>query len=194
MTPDNIINGFKATGNSEAIHESAFAPSLPSQRDIKRSILNNSPTPNTQDQVLPDYDTHLSSDEDDMTLAVIAHRTKKNSNHLSPDIDKNVLNTSFEEMLPTPLNPTETVAIRKKALNYIAQQVTKDLFNSVKSHSSPRSSYPSTSKQAAIESWFCVACQSDDQKDMRMCVNCNTWYHEECVGLEEDDTENFECC
>ncbi|KAL3289623.1 hypothetical protein HHI36_023033, partial [Cryptolaemus montrouzieri] len=81
MTPDNIINGFKATGlfplNSEAIHESAFAPSLPSQRDMKRSILNNSPTPNTQDQVLPDYDTHLSSDEDDMTLAVIAHRTKK---------------------------------------------------------------------------------------------------------------------
>ncbi|KAL3272599.1 hypothetical protein HHI36_014069 [Cryptolaemus montrouzieri] len=158
MTPDNIINGFKATGlfplNSEAIHESAFAPSLPSQRDMKRSILNNSPTPNTQDQVLPDYDTHLSSDEDDMTLAVIAHRTKKNSNHLSPDIDKNVLNTS-------PY---------------------------------PSTSKQSAKKQAATESWFCVACQSDDQKDMRMCVNCNTWYHEECVGLEEDDTENFECC
>ncbi|KAL3277299.1 hypothetical protein HHI36_012649 [Cryptolaemus montrouzieri] len=100
--------------DNEAIHESAFAPSLPSQKDMKRSILNNSPTPNTQDQVLPDYDTHLSSDEDDMTLAVIAHRTKKNSNHLSPDIDKNVLNTSFKEMLPTPLNPTKTVAIRKK--------------------------------------------------------------------------------
>ncbi|KAG5896078.1 hypothetical protein JTB14_006867 [Gonioctena quinquepunctata] len=100
-------------------------------------------------------------------------------------------------------------SIRPKALNYKAQQVTKDVFTERRGQSAgssaPKLSVPSiskqhrtipqsTSKQTIQESWLCAACEKKDQLDMRMCAKCLTWYHEACVGLESDDDEEFEYC
>lgn len=43
------------------------------------------------------------------------------------------------------------------------------------------------------ESWYCYLCQEDAMKDMRLCVMCKTYVHEECVGLSSADKETFIC-
>lgn len=58
-----------------------------------------------------------------------------------------------------------------------------------RSHSDKRKK----SKLSSEESWFCRACKENRVSDMRQCVKCNIWYHEECVGLTKDDKESFYC-
>ncbi|KAJ2954232.1 hypothetical protein O0L34_g2477 [Tuta absoluta] len=41
--------------------------------------------------------------------------------------------------------------------------------------------------------WYCHACAEDRVADMRSCVTCMKWYHEECIGLTKDDKEEFTC-
>jgi len=43
------------------------------------------------------------------------------------------------------------------------------------------------------ESWFCRVCEEDKQLTMSMCSVCETWLHNECVGLESDDDDDFIC-
>lgn len=43
------------------------------------------------------------------------------------------------------------------------------------------------------ENWFCSVCYEDYESDMRQCVKCKDWVHEDCVGLTIDDLEDFEC-
>lgn len=43
------------------------------------------------------------------------------------------------------------------------------------------------------ESWYCLACNEDLKKDMRLCFVCSTYFHEECVGLTKEDKTVFIC-
>lgn len=43
------------------------------------------------------------------------------------------------------------------------------------------------------ESWYCHACEENHKNDMRQCSKCFKWYHEECVGLTVDDSDDFVC-
>lgn len=43
------------------------------------------------------------------------------------------------------------------------------------------------------ESWYCYLCQEDAVKDMRLCVMCKSYVHEECVGLSSADKDIFFC-
>lgn len=44
------------------------------------------------------------------------------------------------------------------------------------------------------ESWFCNVCLEDVVKDMRLCVKCTRYVHEECVGLTSADKDiRFVC-
>lgn len=42
-------------------------------------------------------------------------------------------------------------------------------------------------------SWYCHACKEDRRDAMRKCSRCSKWYHEECVGLTAEDTDDFQC-
>lgn len=43
-------------------------------------------------------------------------------------------------------------------------------------------------------SWYCHACKEDRMDDaMRQCSRCSKWYHEECVALTAEDTDDFQC-
>lgn len=227
ITPENIINGFRATGlfplNPDAIHHSAFAPSLVTQREMPNNIQEENHEQSDADSVAEE-DVDDSSDEENIPLSILARRVNLIPEHSSPEKKQDAVNKSFDELLPTPINKKDEVKTRKKAINYKAQQVTRDLFNSAiqtsASCSTPSVPSPSTSKQLkkstfedsvnqpgtsrctskqfdndnVNQSWFCVACRTSDQLDMRMCVKCLTWYHEECVGLNSNDLDNFECC
>jgi len=44
------------------------------------------------------------------------------------------------------------------------------------------------------ETWFCSVCKRDVKLNMIRCAECETWVHNECVGLEsDDDTQYFAC-
>ena len=116
-------------------------------------------------------------------------------------------NVSFTELMETPKIKKKGVC-RKKSLNYKAQLVTKKLFYGskkvsfkkqsknvlpkIKTKAVPKKkkSMPMTTSNA---SWFCAACGKDTALSMRQCHLCKIWYHEECVGLDSDDEDNFFC-
>lgn len=116
--------------------------------------------------------------------------------------------TAFEELMPTPIKVTnKTPTVRKKAINYRGTPVTKDLFNKIKkinkktstvkkrkttavNYSAPKDDDGSSLDQ---ERWYCYGCEEDRMAHMRTYKKCGKWYHEECVGLTEDDADNFEC-
>lgn len=43
--------------------------------------------------------------------------------------------------------------------------------------------------------WFCTVCNTEEQLSMTKCVQCGTWVHNDCVGLESDaeDYDVFLC-
>lgn len=42
-------------------------------------------------------------------------------------------------------------------------------------------------------SWYCYVCDEDRIADMRICFLCQTYVHEDCVGLTKEDTDKFIC-
>lgn len=178
MTHSNIVNGFRAVGlypfNPEAIPDTAFAPSIITVKPMVE-IDNNEKLLNTDDN-----DSWDSKDE--LSLAQLKLKLTKQ------------LDTSFQDLLPTPeTKQASNSKPRKKAINYKAQQVTKDLFRKdddvPTTSKSFKNSWNSTSKK---DDWYCPACKDSRVMDMRQCLQCKTWYHEECLGLTEMDSD-FEC-
>lgn len=117
-------------------------------------------------------------------------------------------NNSFTEMLPTPdMVLTKAKKPRKPALNSRAQVVTRNLFTkenkilkdiSVSSTNIKKKSKisraPKPQCKILNESWYCKLCREDRQADMRLCVKCKAYVHEECMGLTKDDViEIFMC-
>ena len=110
---------------------------------------------------------------------------------------------SFLELMVTP-KVTKRKIIRKKSLTHKAQVLSKELFSDKGSTtSSATSSYKKAKKRkksaanknkaTSDVSWYCPACEKDTALSMRMCKKCNEWYHEECVGLDSDNNEDFFC-
>lgn len=56
---------------------------------------------------------------------------------------------------------------------------------------SPRNE--SMKKTSSTESWYCIVCREDRVADMRPCFLCQTYVHEECVGLTVNDKEKYVC-
>ena len=116
-------------------------------------------------------------------------------------------NVSFTELMETPKIKKKGVC-RKKSLNHKAQLVIKKLFygskkvtfkkqsknvlpkKKQKAVPKKKKSTPMTTNSA---SWFCAACGKDTALSMRQCHLCKIWYHDECVGLDSDDEDNFFC-
>ncbi|CAH2005361.1 unnamed protein product [Acanthoscelides obtectus] len=113
---------------------------------------------------------------------------------------------SFTQHLITPGKTTEVTKVpRKKALNYKAQVVTRQVFESRKTDSvqhqpdpvrvtssSCKSAAPSQDQRQSStkESWFCVACTEDFIADMRKCIQCDNWVHEECIDLDRYENQS----
>jgi hypothetical protein len=41
--------------------------------------------------------------------------------------------------------------------------------------------------------WFCCLCQEDRQADMRQCLGCSRWMHDECLGVDKKDKGTYPC-
>ena len=41
------------------------------------------------------------------------------------------------------------------------------------------------------EVWYCGVCKEDKQLTLTKCSVCQKWLHNECVGLESDDDNDF---
>lgn len=115
-------------------------------------------------------------------------------------------NVSFHSLISTPKIQRRT-APRKRSLTYKAQLITKALFTDKKrckqqaptaTESKKQKVRPSYRKpeQDCNESWYCKICEEDEKLDMRQCIACDDWVHEECVGLShgsDEDEFQFVC-
>lgn len=133
---------------------------------------------------------------------------KPNTKNESQDSSLNESKESIKEMFPTPEIKTPTTK-RRKTINSAAQVIVRDLF------STPSTSFaiPATTEIATSSSsknrdkneiskiknkrqteiWYCFICKEDRMLDMRLCVLCCRYVHEECVGLDRGDKSKFVC-
>ncbi|CAH1998289.1 unnamed protein product [Acanthoscelides obtectus] len=201
-------------------------PQHPNQEDISNFI---EPLPSVYD----DYDS-----SDHIPLS----KLKQHNNNIESNTELNVvcsttLNetyTSLCQMLKTPEKTSSPkTAPRAKAINSLAQALTKSMFTdknnmsgpsnapkqkienipgpfkvayqkrkySAKRNNSEAVTPKKVSKQSrgkgqserSKDSWYCYVCNEDRIADMRICFLCETYVHEDCVGLTKEDTDKFVC-
>ncbi|KAI4464358.1 zinc finger fyve/phd-type [Holotrichia oblita] len=123
-----------------------------------------------------------SGSEDDIPLAHLQKRLKSRPRNY------------FQQILSTPdLKQAVTAGPpRKKTINYRAQTVTRILLQPNSDVPSSSRSIPEQNISSKTKDWYCPACKENRLTDMRQCVKCKVWYHEECVGLTESDLL-FQC-
>lgn len=136
-------------------------------------------------------------------------------------VHSNSSSRSLTTILSTPKRNVKKTQ-RRQPINSRAQKIVKSLFKDQTSATIPKTtrgkkahkaqsteershsatenlSLPSTSgiqqrkQHPSSESWYCFLCQEDRVADMRLCRGCNTYVHEECVGLTKSDRDVF-CC
>lgn len=141
-----------------------------------------------------------SDDSEDDTFEMFETSSEDKTSEASESTDEH--DVSFTDMLNTPELAQKSGKFRKPAINSRAQVVTKDLFN--KSSAEDKKAKFAKSKeivpkkkslkQKKEESWYCRACQKDRVADMRLCVMCKSYLHDECLGLtEEDKIDGYIC-
>ncbi|CAH2016609.1 unnamed protein product [Acanthoscelides obtectus] len=78
------------------------------------------------------------------------------------EVGETTLDTSFHELLPSPINQTEKAhPIRKKAINYMGTLVTKDLFKESKGSNETINTGKRADSKQVKASWYCHACMED---------------------------------
>lgn len=50
-----------------------------------------------------------------------------------------------------------------------------------------------TKEKAAKQDWYCAVCGKNEILDMRLCIICQKYVHEDCVGLTKEMKERFIC-
>ncbi|KAI4466405.1 hypothetical protein MML48_3g00013778 [Holotrichia oblita] len=123
---------------------------------------------------------------------------------IKPPPDEANCNTNkFRQLLPTPdFVIRRQVTPRRKAINYKAQLLKRDLFSERSSPKPTKTKQKLTNSEHAsqncrkgsdISDWMCSICAEERVEDMRRCAVCHSWVHEDCVGLTADDVEEFVC-
>lgn len=52
---------------------------------------------------------------------------------------------------------------------------------------------PITTEKFDERDWYCPVCQMNEISDMRLCIVCQKYVHEDCVGLTKEIKDNFIC-
>lgn len=221
MTPANIINGFRATGlyplNPSVIPESAFAPSLTTERPIAtKTVEDNANIDNMEanetNNNLSEYDGNkCSSDsetDDSEDIPLIQLKTKiqqtaadkinksirtpeKNSDAIrSQTINQDFI--SFSELLPTPelFKLKERNAPKRKSLNYKAQLITKDLFCSTSSKFENNTKL----KKQPLASSSKLPVRKNSKGTKKNVSDENSWYCFVCQKTEQLDMRSCVKC
>lgn len=221
LTIENVMSGFRVTGiypfDKTVIPIEAFCPSeVTANTPINLIDVTELESEKfTQaDTDLMDYDQPTTSraaldevvsiHEDEVRTA---SRMIVDNPPVSPKAAESV-NTSFHELLNSPRIEKRKTEPRRKSINYKGQRIIKSLFthennstsekpkkmkkkiekkNKVKGHSSVPTNQSNSS-------WYCSLCDEDIIKDMRMCITCINYFHDECIGYTKDDKESFVCC
>lgn len=131
-----------------------------------------------------------SDDSDDISVSNFDSSEESENEESESENTNNLGTTSFSEMLPTPdFSQKSTKPRRNPAINSRAQVLKKDLFSSLRNEkkNKPSNRKIDHKKTCDKESWFCKACKEDRVADMRLCSACNSYLHDECIGLTKSD-------
>lgn len=188
MTQENIVNGFRATGlfpyDPSAIPLAAFAPSFPTERPESPHL--------TQDLVDIQNEDSESDEENTIPLSELKKRLSTRKEH----------ENSFQKFLKTPdLTAKKSTPVRRKALNYKAQVVTKQLFNcsdskitSVQEAEVQPSCSKNVSAQEAEVQPSCSKNISAQKAEVQPSCSkgfTDSWY---CPLCNEESQKDMRCC
>lgn len=219
VTPVNIKAGFAATGifpfNPEAISELAYAPSDVThiQDEPKKFIVEPTrvaspkagPSNIRKRPRTPSSSSNDDSSEEQNTPAFLDTSDSEDDIPL-----KELLNKSITEMLETPDKIVKSATnVRQKAINSRALVVKKAVFSNEiatskvtstpkvksapKATTSKATSKKTNTKKVDEQDWYCAVCQMNEVSDMRLCVVCRKYVHENCVGLTKEMKDIFIC-
>lgn len=159
-----------------------------------------------------DLDSSSSSDPDD-PLEVDALCMDRDDSPPGIESSSRKSSSSFYELLATPKRKRKSTRVIRPAMNSRGIELKKNLFQPKEAQPSKPKKGPTTkqpltnkpknkqqqpskkktNKTTEAESWYCSICQEYEVKDMRLCVVCRNFYHEECVGLTAADKDIFIC-
>lgn len=208
--------------NADILPVEAFAPSTVTEQEVgtateivtENRIKTPPPGPSRtcRKRRIIQLDESSDSEASDIQMSAGSSDEAVGGNDKNEDCEanENAISTSFSNMLTTPdlANIKSNRSKRTPALNSRAQVVTKQLFTT--SDLTGKTSTPKAPKSRKIlkqttpvnigkgkkklESWYCKACKENRVADMRLCILCNCYLHEECLGLTNEDTiPNFIC-
>ena len=201
-----VCRNIRAQWNAEALSNAVKAV----QRGLSQSVISLSAyapsEPTQRTQIQPDADGIESIDSEDSSEDELPLANKKR-------VEDNPMDITFHELMETPdLVRQKQETPRRKSLNYKAQVVKKSLFDDRAFQKSTEKDTQSAakvkaaavkviedcqkascSKITASDSWYCLLCQEASQKDMRQCIGCQTWAHDECLGYSASDDDEYTC-
>ena len=231
ITASNIINGFRATGicpfNPDILPPEAYGPSYFTENvfDERNGEDAARLTPTSMHDNLDVDEPCCSYTECAVTTPPVSG-SDSNFPMTTPSDLVQVQNegTNFATLMKTPKREEKNRRKRRKALNFKANRVCKQLFmdanvktgSSSESYQNEGNDFSSTnvndgnklrtpSKSSPIEvknrslendddqSWYCELCEEKRVIDMRTCISCKKWYHDECIGLTKFDEDIFTC-
>lgn len=129
---------------------------------------------------------------------------KKSVNYRAVELTRNLFDTEHEHSTSEDdpsgdefdFRETPPKGKKRKPKKYVppVQTFKKKLAEMKKNKSSENVRKKPTGKENEnLESWYCYVCDTEDKLDMRQCVKCHIYVHEECVGWSEEDLEAFVC-
>ncbi len=104
-----------------------------------------------------------------------------------------VANSSSEESsADSDYHPKGTIPPRpvKKFRGLLAAKL-KEMNKNKKTEQLVEKTKKQNTKVEEKESWYCFLCDTVEQLAMRACTACQSYCHEECIGYNSDDDENF---
>lgn len=222
MTLSNITNGFRATGiwpfNRSIVPEEAFAPSLVTQQDYDSDDDKPLSVRIAAAQKRSPFQKMMPTPRKKKKNVKATAPRRKTINYKAQRLTRNLFGVSPNEKQTSDLEidciadqPTSAV---QKTSSFFSNQPSKSGIQTTSSLLSEQPPTPdvqtilllpsdqpsttavrNTSSHPSCEddSWYCAVCEEEYVADMRVCSNCGTWVHEECVGLTKDDKEDFFC-
>lgn len=213
VTLSNLTSGFRATGiypfDPDILPPEAFAP----------SYVTEAPGPDvTEDTENVDMDAEpccsysmpdvpeVSCKSHEQTVTVTNEEDDSTANQPCHMDDKT--NVSFNLLLKTPKKEKKQRALRRKALNYKGNVLSKELFTEPEktqvTQDDQLNSQPKKKARAKVSkivvgetiedsAWYCGLCETGKVVDMRSCPSCHSWFHDECIGMTRDDKDAFYC-
>lgn len=107
-------------------------------------------------------------------------------------VTKTVFHTN-ENATTSEVTSTSKATTIPKAKSTPTATTTPKATTTTKATISKATTKKNTKEKADEQDWYCAVCKMNEIADMRLCVVCGKYIHEDCVGLTKENKDIFIC-